>query len=123
MTRDSILSACDVNPTPVEAPEWGGTVYVRVMSGTDRFSLADSQDPWLAAVLVRSICDATGARLFADTDCAAILSRSWDVLDRVYDVACKLSRIGKAGAEKNAGAPTGDSDTDSPLPLDAPSGN
>jgi len=63
LTRDAILAANDTKLVPVEIPEWGGTVYVRPMTGAER----DSYDMEMVAtgkpenlrgrMAVRTICD------------------------------------------------------------------
>ena len=36
LSKDAILAADDLPRETVHVPEWGGDVYVRTMSGTDR---------------------------------------------------------------------------------------
>ena len=36
LTRDTMLSASDIEIELVEVPEWGGHVFVKGMSGTER---------------------------------------------------------------------------------------
>jgi hypothetical protein len=36
LTRDSILNAKDLKKELVKVPEWGGEVYVRCMTGSER---------------------------------------------------------------------------------------
>ena len=36
LTRDLILKADDIQTREVEVPEWGGTVLIRALTGTER---------------------------------------------------------------------------------------
>ena len=38
LSRTDILGAKDLGLTPVEVPEWGGTVYVRSMTARERIT-------------------------------------------------------------------------------------
>ena len=76
LNRDDILKATDIKIEPVEA--WGGTVYVKGMTGKERDQFeasvikmkGKSQDINLANVraklCVMTICDDKGVRLFTD---------------------------------------------------------
>lgn len=107
LTRDEILSADDIKSERVKVPEWGGEVIVRELSGTER-------DAWETSVLktvgdqlevnavniraklaAASIVDETGKRLFNAKDIADLGKKSASALDRVTDVAKRLSRIGE----------------------------
>lgn len=116
LTRDAILKAADLATETVAVPEWGGEVIVRAMRGTERdaFEIAlfegegdarkFSGENVRAKLLVRCLVDDKGERLFADTDVKALGEHNAAVLDRLYDVAQRLSGIGKKdldGAVKN----------------------
>ena len=81
VSRDSIL-ALRRKPNPADSldvPEWGGRVFVTVMSGTQRhtlFAKGDSEDLAQAKLLVRSLTDEEGARLFTDEDAPALMEQS-----------------------------------------------
>lgn len=107
-TKDSIL-AYRAKLTPVEVPEWGGTVYVRVMSGAERDAFEDetfkingknvelNRKNARARLLVRCITDEGGERLFNDNgDADRLGAQPADVLDRVYAVAAKSNGLSKA---------------------------
>lgn len=145
LTRDSILTASDIQTRDVDVPEWGGTVRVRGLSGRarDAFELTLSEPgpdgdrvPSVANVrarlLIRCLVDEAGTRLFADTDAYALGEKAGNVLDRLFDVACELSGLDFAGdgskavkaAEGNSdGAPSAASTSSSPESSAAPSPN
>jgi hypothetical protein len=117
LNRDAILAAEDKNYEDVPVPEWGGTVRVAGMTGGDRnayqasmvvlgpngsvqrLNMADQ----LAKLLSRSIVDDNGERLFSDKDLKALSAKSGAVLDRLGDVAMRLSGLRKEDMEAEAG--------------------
>lgn len=119
LTRDQILAASDLKSEAVEVPEWGGTVYVRAMSGTERdaweVSMLEVHEngkglkarPVLtdlrAKLCARCIADEAGNRLFTDADVEVLGQKSAAALDRVYGVAQRLNAIGEKDIEELAG--------------------
>ena len=111
VTKDSIL-AHRAAVTPVEVPEWGGTVYVRVMSGTERDAYEDetfklngkavelNRKNARARLLVRCIVDEGGARLFGEADADALGAQPADVVDRVYAVAQRVNGFTAADVDE-----------------------
>jgi hypothetical protein len=107
LTRDEILGADDLKSESVEVPEWGGTVTVRELTGTERDTwessvvktngakvTIDSQN-MRAKLAALCIVDEKGERMFTEKDAIALGKKSAAALDRVVDVARKLSRIGE----------------------------
>ncbi len=105
LNRDQILSAVDLKTEDVPVPEWGGTVIVRELTGTERDAYessivktngtkvtVDSRN--LRAKLVAMSCvDEDGALLFTSDDVVELGKKSAAALDRIVDVAKRLSRI------------------------------
>ena len=115
LSKDAILSADDLPKELVSVPEWGGEVYVRCLTATER-------DDWEASVMhmegnktkanlhnlraklvARTVCDEAGARLFEDADVATLGAKSAAALDRLYTVAARLSKISKTDEEELLG--------------------
>ncbi len=107
LTRDEILGADDLNTESVDVPEWGGTVFVRELTGSER-------DTWEASVVKTNgtkvtidsrnmraklvalcVVDADGKRVFTEKDAIKLGAKSAAALDRVVDAARRLSRIGE----------------------------
>lgn len=119
LTREDILAASDLKRELVEVPEWGGSVYVRAMTGTERDSFEESiieirqngkgvsAKPILAAMrakmCARCMVGENDERLFTDTDVEALGQKSAAALDRVYAVAQRLNAMGEADIEELAG--------------------
>lgn len=105
LTRDQILTAQDIQTEEVHVPEWGGTVLVRALDGEERDSLEASMiqgkgknaqvnlKNLRAKLVARSIVDESGKRLFEDGDIPALAKKSAAALNRVYEVAQRLSGI------------------------------
>lgn len=126
LTREQILGADDRKTEDVPVPEWGGTVRVRALSGTERdayeagivevrgdgsrkFTLANAR----ARLASLSVCGEDGERLFTDADIKELGEKSAAALERVFDVALRLSGLAeddvKEMVEAFAVAPSGDS--------------
>jgi hypothetical protein len=103
LTAEKILKTEDISqPQKVHIPEWGGDVYVRVMTGVerDRWELsAQSSIDKPATANVRAslcavtICDEKGKRLFTDNQAAALGAKSAVALNRVYEVSKRINRL------------------------------
>lgn len=108
LSKEAILSA--KSPArEIHVPEWGGSVLVKCLSGTER----EAWERWLneaqsqqgtkfvlygrAGLLVRCLVDESGARLFSDDDMAVLSNAdgSGPALDRLFDAAIEINRIGK----------------------------
>lgn len=109
--RDEILAPRPLAREEVLVPEWGSTVYVRVMSGFERDAyeadLLSNKDKRLenmrARLLVRCACDANGNLLFTPEDADALGAQNWQALDRLAAAAQKLNRLSDAAIEEIKG--------------------
>jgi hypothetical protein len=106
LTKDAILAADDLPKERVNVPEWGGDVFVRTMTGTDRDSFEASligNDGRLENVRARlvslTICSESGERLFSDDEIASLGSKSAKALDRLFSVSQRLNGIGAEQVE------------------------
>lgn len=112
LSRDSILNARDNKVVSVDVPEWGGSLYVRVLSGSQRDQLeayictkrGKTEDyAGVRALLVQlSACDKDGKPLFQPSDLPAISERSSIALQRVFDAAAKLNGLNSGSVEQAA---------------------
>lgn len=115
LSRDAILNASDRPTRNVEVPEWGGTVIVRGLTGAERDAYEAGMvqaSPGgkvrtnmrnIRARLVAMACvDAEGARLFTDSDVEALGGKSAAAMERVFDVARKLSGLTDGDVEELA---------------------
>jgi hypothetical protein len=114
LTRDTILQANDLPRELVSVPEWGGEVYVRTLTGTERDSYeaqsvekrGKSYEANLrnlrAKLCALAMCDEQGKRLFGEGDVEALGAKSSAALDRVFSVARRLSGLGAEDFEELA---------------------
>jgi hypothetical protein len=117
LTADEILSVDDLPRLDVPVPEWGGTVLVQGMTGTerDRFESAmlnDSMDGiakdkamemYRARLAAACIVDKDGKRLFQGAAVKRLGEKSAQALSRVVDVASRLSGLTDSDVEELTG--------------------
>ena len=109
LTKETILSANDVEIKEVEVPEWGGVVCVRGMTARERQRYEESLQGKkgqintrnaLEKLVVLCIVDKDGNRLFTNDDIAALSKKSAKALMRVATVATELSGLTKEDMEE-----------------------
>jgi hypothetical protein len=112
LNRDAILKAAALKTEDVSVPEWGGSVLVRELRGRER-------DEWEASLAVqrgrqmvpdvsnmraklaaRTIIDQDGEPVFTQQDVAALGELSAAALDRVFEVASRLSGLQQDAVEE-----------------------
>lgn len=141
LSRDAILGAVDIQTEKVPVPEWGDDVIIRGLTGEERDAYEGSRrqirnfgtpqqeavlvnDNMRANLLVKCIVDEAGNRIFADRDAGLLGMKNGRVLDRLFDVAARLSGLNDEEAEAiegNSEAASDGSTSSSPEPSDAPS--
>lgn len=111
LSRDMILGADDLQRSVVPVPEWGGEVYVRMLTGGERelfeqWAMAErdggrAQTPRnvRARLAALTLCDAEGRNLFTLADVEALAAKASAPLERVFDVAWRLNRLGGGEVE------------------------
>jgi len=110
-TRDSILAAKDLNPVKVDVPEWNCTLYLRMLTGTERDAFEalfvdirtgrqrSVPDNVRSRLLVQVVSDAQGNRLFVDNEILALGAKSAAVLDRLFTIACAMNGLSERDVE------------------------
>jgi hypothetical protein len=104
LSKQAILGANDLERKEINVPEWGGRVYVRTMSGSERDSfeertLSQPYKDLRARLAVATVCDRDGVLLFGDDDVSALTKKSSKALDRVFAVATRLSGLSRDDIE------------------------
>jgi len=114
LSRDDILKVQDIQIEEVDVPEWGGSVFVKGMTGTERDLFENSivetkgkssrvnMRNIRAKLVVQSACDADGNLLFSQKDVEVLGKKSAAALQRVFDVASRLSGISDKDVEELA---------------------
>jgi hypothetical protein len=126
-----ILTKDDLTREELYISEWGGSVYVRVMTGGERDTLESRQlategqaqserlknlRSLLAAL---TVCDESGAAIFMIDDMAALSNKSSTALDKIFEVSMRLNRLRAEEVEELVGELKNDQSADSGL--DSPS--
>jgi hypothetical protein len=111
LSRDDILGADDLQRELVAVPEWGGDLYVRCLTGAerDRFEadmMRDEEEDQRqrfynlrARLVVLAVCDEHNMPLFMLADAERLGAKSAKVLDRLFDVARRLSGMSQEDVE------------------------
>ena len=117
LNKAKILAAEDTKVSaPIPVPEWGGDVYCKILTGTERDAFEESYSEnrmkqFRSRFLVLTLCDDAGVRLFADSDSAELGTKSSVVLNRVFEAAWKHNAFTNEAVEAlGEGSPEGQSD-------------
>jgi len=115
LKRDDILKVQDITVEKVEVPEWGGDVYVKALTGTERdlfeASIIETHGQGKSRVRLENIraklvalsaCDEKGERLFSAKDAEALGKKSAAALQRVFVVVQRLSGLTTSDVEELA---------------------
>ena len=97
LTRDKISKANDLKPIKIDVPAWGGSVYVRALSATERLefeeiaqklALDDSKaTKTMALYLCHVLSDSKGVRLFSDADVDIINGKNASIVLDLFNRA------------------------------------
>jgi hypothetical protein len=129
LSKDQVLAADDRKWEDVPVPEWGGTVRLLGMSGTERNAYQSSlvvlghdgkpqrmnMADQLAKLVAKCLVDENWERLFSDKEIKALGAKNGAVLERLGQIAQRLSGLRKEDLEdaegKSAPTPSGASTT------------
>lgn len=127
LTRDAILQAQDLPKELVSVPEWGGEIYVRALTGAERDAFEQSiveqkgkstkmnLQNMRAKLVALTVVDEGGNRLFTDADAKLLGKKSALALNRVFEVAQKLSGLTPEDVDELTKNSEGDQSGDSTL--------
>jgi hypothetical protein len=113
LSRSAILAVMDLDKEYVDVPEWGGTIIVRCLTGSERDAYeaeivgtrasGTSRELNLtnirAKLVARTVVDEDGNRLFTDADIPALGKKNAAVLDKIFTVAQRLSGLSQADVD------------------------
>lgn len=112
LTKGQIQQVDDTQFEDVEVPEWGGTVRVKGLTGTERDAMEASmvegkgkkRDVNLtnmrSKLCARCIVDEDGKQLFNEMEVPELGQKSAAALDRVFTVARRLSGLSDDDVEE-----------------------
>lgn len=89
----------------VSVPEWGGEVWVRTLSASERDQLEIEWERtkrvhFRARLVYYCVCDEDGKDLFRAEDIPVLGAQSTAAVSRVCEVAFRLNRFGKEDIEE-----------------------
>lgn len=110
LTAAEILDCNDIISQRIPVPEWGGHVYVRTMSAVDRDTFeAAGADKGIknirARLVVATIVDRDGRRLFTDDDAEALGNKSAKTVGCLFDVSAAMNGLFSADVDELSGSP------------------
>ena len=110
LCREAILNANDIKTEEVNVPEWGGVVLVKALTGAEKdryeqsvYNLKDGGVIYTnirAKLVALSICGEDLKPIFESADIEALGQKSAAALNRVLEVAQKLSGLSAADVEE-----------------------
>lgn len=123
LTRDQILAADDLKHEDVDVPEWGGSVRVQELTAGQRDQVETASvaiaknasgklapefdksvlESFRARLAAYSIVDELGQRLFTDADMIALGKKSTAAMQRVFNVAMRISAFTQEDVEELVG--------------------
>jgi hypothetical protein len=115
LSKADILGASDIQRERVSVPEWGGDVFVRGLTGAERDRFEGSiitqrgknQSVNLTNIRAKlasmAICDEDGKALFNSADVLALSEKSAAALQRVFEVAQRLSGLKEEDVQELVG--------------------
>jgi len=117
LTRDDIVGAKILGVKEIEVPEWNGSVFIRKWSGKDRAKFLkastkiqgedvganfDTIFDNMALVVVISLCDEDGVRLFADEDQEMLAEKDANAIQRIYEAVLVLNALNQTAVQDSA---------------------
>lgn len=113
LSKGEIFSRDDRTRERVEVPEWGGVVYVQAMSAVERHAYITRYQqerdhpemavPLLVQILILSVVDEAGQRIFDVEDLAVLQERSALVIARLTEVAMRVNGLSRQSRESMQG--------------------
>ena len=110
--RDKILEIKDIQEEEVSIPEWGCRVLVRgltgrqraifLQNGIDSKGKLDMQKAYPDLVILSARDPETGEPIFGAGDADAVIEKSGAALERIAQVAMRLSGLGPNAVEEAA---------------------
>ena len=112
LDKSAILTASDMKKEKIHVPEWGGDVWIKSLSGKERDAFESSMFKGKgknrkenfanlrARLLVWTLVDEQGNRLFDDSDATALGEKNAKALDRCFAKARELSGMSEEDVEE-----------------------
>ena len=110
LTKDQIVAANDLGLLKVTVPDWGGDVFIRVMTVGERDAYEREWigkretgiDNFRAKFLARCLCDENGKRLFSDEEVGLLASKNARTCSMLWSKAMSHNAITNDDVEELA---------------------
>ena len=108
LTRDAIFKVNDLKVEKLEIKEWGGSIFIRVLSGEERDKFEEeayhakggiNYKDFRARFAVQVACDKERKRLFTDGDVKALSRKSSVPLDKIMSAGMRLNGMTQQDVE------------------------
>ena len=112
LDRQQILTCDDHYCEELDVPEWGGAVYVGVVTSEEadrldadieRAKLKGGMKNVRARMAAMTLCDVDGKRLFTPGDIDALGLKCSRAIGRVFDKALEVNKMTEADTEETVG--------------------
>lgn len=114
LTKEQILDCKDCPIMELNVPEWGDSVFIKVMTGaarellearsrTSANSTNGTTNNFRELVVVLTVCDENAETLFDLSDIPALSKKSGRALDRIFEASLKFNRIGNEDTKELMG--------------------
>lgn len=108
LTAEQILAADDLGLKEVKVKEWGGSVFIRVMSVAERDAYErmwigkreTGVENFRTEYLVRLLCDEAGKLIFTKDQIEKLGAKSGAVMARLFDAAMRHNAMSEADVEE-----------------------
>jgi hypothetical protein len=106
LSREGILSQSPILPREeLEIPEWGGSIFVRMLSASERDQLEIQWERtkrvhFRARLVYYCACTAEGADLFREEDIPILGAQPTSAVARICDLAFKINKFTKDDVEE-----------------------
>ena len=112
LNKEEILKASDLRFEELEVKEWGGSVRIRTMTGSERDdfesavlevkgeNIKTNTQNFRAHLLARTLCDADNKLLFKPADVNSLGGKAAGVLDKLVTVAVRLNGLSKTEVDE-----------------------
>jgi hypothetical protein len=110
LTKEQILAADDLGLLELKVKEWGGSVFIRIMTCGERDAY---ENEWVknkergvenfrTKFLAKCLCDEKGERLFSDAEVDQLARKSAKVMARVWAKAMEHNALTDQDVEELA---------------------
>lgn len=124
--RDQILDSDDFEMIKREVPEWKLIVWIKEMSSADRLEWqrgnikTDDEGNWIVddddtpmidyeksarsmkeSLLVRTLVDEQGKRIFKDEDISLLSKKNARIIDELYEISSDLNKLSGESSEES----------------------